>query len=129
MLRRGATEADPYTLLGQIVLSFPSGWEHQSYALAVHPTDVPGSYEVFFNVGSEANFAATPVSGVRLPPDPLRDARLCYDHLAGRLGIAVTDALLRRRHLIPQKDSFAVTDALGRVTQESDPDGAANRPR
>ena len=55
--------------------------------------------------------AATPVSGVRLPPDPLRDARLCYDHLAGRLGIAVTDALLRRRHLIPQKDSFAVTDA------------------
>jgi hypothetical protein len=26
----------------------------------------------------------------------LRDARSCYDHLAGRLGVAITDALLER---------------------------------
>lgn len=29
----------------------------------------------------------------------LRTARFCYDHLAGRLGVALTDSLLQRRHL------------------------------
>ncbi len=62
VLRRGASEADPYTLVGQIVLSFPDGWSHQTYALALHETGVPGIYEVFFNVGSQVNFAATPAT-------------------------------------------------------------------
>src|ERR671935_1756735 len=30
----------------------------------------------------------------------LRDARLCYDHMAGRLGLAVCDLLLRRHHVV-----------------------------
>jgi DNA-binding transcriptional ArsR family regulator len=30
----------------------------------------------------------------------LRDARMCYDHMAGRLGVAVCDLLLRRRHVV-----------------------------
>ena len=30
----------------------------------------------------------------------LREARLCYDHLAGRLGVAVCDMLLRRHHVV-----------------------------
>ena len=29
----------------------------------------------------------------------LRQARMCYDHLAGRLGVALTDSLLKRRYL------------------------------
>ncbi|MET7691215.1 winged helix-turn-helix domain-containing protein [Streptomyces sp. NPDC005483] len=36
--------------------------------------------------------------------------RTCYDHLAGRLGIAVTDALTSRR-LLTQDTGFALTDA------------------
>lgn len=36
--------------------------------------------------------------------------RTCYDHLAGRLGIAVTDALTSRQFLT-QDTGFAVTDA------------------
>ena len=33
--------------------------------------------------------------------DPaLRDARMCYDHLAGRLGVAVCDMLRRREYLV-----------------------------
>ncbi|MEU9327090.1 winged helix-turn-helix domain-containing protein [Streptomyces canus] len=36
--------------------------------------------------------------------------RTCYDHLAGRLGIAVTDALTSR-HLLCQETGFALTDA------------------
>jgi DNA-binding transcriptional ArsR family regulator len=31
--------------------------------------------------------------------DELARARLCYDHLAGRLGVSITDSLLRRRLL------------------------------
>lgn len=36
--------------------------------------------------------------------------RTCYDHLAGRLGIAVTDALTERG-LLRQDTGFALTDA------------------
>ncbi|MCT7352424.1 metalloregulator ArsR/SmtB family transcription factor [Streptomyces sp. 15-116A] len=36
--------------------------------------------------------------------------RTCYDHLAGRLGIAVTDAMTRRG-LLRQDTGFALTDA------------------
>ena len=42
----------------------------------------------------------------------LRDARSCYDHLAGRLGVAVTDALARRGLIAPDPDNarmFVVT--------------------
>jgi DNA-binding transcriptional ArsR family regulator len=40
----------------------------------------------------------------------LREARLCYDHLAGRLGVAVCDMLLRRRHVV-------LVDGGGEVTE------------
>ena len=39
----------------------------------------------------------------------LRRARSCYDHLAGRLGVAVTDALTERRFLAARDDIFAIT--------------------
>lgn len=42
----------------------------------------------------------------------LRFARCCYDHLAGRLGVAVTDALQQREFLVPAEDRvFKVTPA------------------
>src|ERR1700754_2898766 len=41
--------------------------------------------------------------------DALRFARSCYDHLAGRLGVAVTDALVAMGHVI-------LTDQGGEVT-------------
>ncbi|MDX6351020.1 MAG: hypothetical protein QOF84_5810 [Streptomyces sp.] len=37
-------------------------------------------------------------------------ARTCYDHLAGRLGIAITDAMTGRA-LLEQRTGFALTDA------------------
>jgi DNA-binding transcriptional ArsR family regulator len=58
------------------------------------------------------------VAAIELPPrrqagaangDALRFARSCYDHLAGRLGVAVTDALLAMRHIV-------LTDEGGEVT-------------
>jgi DNA-binding transcriptional ArsR family regulator len=39
----------------------------------------------------------------------LREARLCYDHMAGRLGVAVCDLLVRRRHVV-------LVDGGGEVT-------------
>jgi len=43
--------------------------------------------------------------------DALRLGRTCYDHLAGRLGVAVTDALVQRGHLRGAADNFAPTPA------------------
>src|SRR5205814_1713075 len=39
----------------------------------------------------------------------LREARMCYDHMAGRLGVAVCDVLLRRHHVV-------LVDGGGEVT-------------
>ncbi|MFI1367837.1 ArsR/SmtB family transcription factor [Streptomyces griseochromogenes] len=62
---------------------------------------------------------AAQVPAVRQRPRTLRESsagsamargRTCYDHLAGRLGIAVTDALTERG-LLRQDTGFALTDA------------------
>jgi len=41
----------------------------------------------------------------------LREARMCYDHMAGRLGVAVCDMLLRRRHVVLVDGGGEVTPA------------------
>lgn len=43
--------------------------------------------------------------------DRLRSARSCYDHLAGRLGVDVTEALIARGCLRTTRDGFKLTDA------------------
>ena len=62
---------------------------------------------------------AAPAGSVRPRPRTLRESsagaamargRTCYDHLAGRLGIAVTEALTLRG-LLRQDTGFALTDA------------------
>ena len=58
------------------------------------------------------------VAAIEVPPrrhprsaneDALRFARSCYDHLAGQLGVAVTDALVAMGHII-------LTDEGGEIT-------------
>ncbi len=39
----------------------------------------------------------------------LRAARTCYDHLAGRLGVAIADALIEARHIELDSDAGIVT--------------------
>jgi DNA-binding transcriptional ArsR family regulator len=41
--------------------------------------------------------------------EALRRARTCYDHLAGRLGVALADALMARRHIVMGDDGGQVT--------------------
>ncbi|WP_224365567.1 ArsR/SmtB family transcription factor [Hyalangium versicolor] len=52
--------------------------------------------------------AAKPSSASHVPV-PLREARYCYDHLAGRLGMGITDALVQSGRLTLRRDRFAVT--------------------
>ena len=41
--------------------------------------------------------------------EPLRRGRMCYDHLAGELGIGLTESLVKQGILRKDTDSFAVT--------------------
>jgi DNA-binding transcriptional ArsR family regulator len=43
--------------------------------------------------------------------DALRTARTCYDHLAGRLGVALADAFVERDHIALSEDGGLVTPA------------------
>ena len=47
--------------------------------------------------------------------DALRFARTCYDHLAGQVGVAITDALIANGHIVLTEDGGEVTDAGTRL--------------
>jgi len=83
---------------------------------------------------------AVPVRSLEIPRSPkaraLRDARCCYGHLAGRLGVRVADALVARGLLAPADDKLYVVTAEGRtwfaelgieVAALSSPRGVARR--
>jgi DNA-binding transcriptional ArsR family regulator len=46
--------------------------------------------------------------------DALRLARTCYDHLAGRLGVAIADALVAKRYVVLSEEGGEVTPAGAR---------------
>jgi len=67
---------------------------HRYYRLA--NADVARVLEGLMGVASRAKALRTRPG----PKEPaLRRARVCYDHLAGDLGVALYDALLKQRHL------------------------------
>lgn len=41
----------------------------------------------------------------------LRDARMCYDHLAGQLGVRIADAMVARGYLVLEDDGGRITEA------------------
>lgn len=43
------------------------------------------------------------------PDTPIRVARTCYDHLAGRLGVSLTQALVKQKVIIPEDLQYRVT--------------------
>ena len=64
------------------------------------------------------------------PLDGLRLARTCYDHLAGRLGVMVADAMVRRRLLKPRGRDFLLTTPGERLLRRLGVDvGKARRER
>ena len=60
------------------------------------------------------------VAAIEVPPryhprsardEALRYARTCYDHIAGRLGVAIADALAANGHIVLNDDGGEVTDS------------------
>ena len=76
------------------------------------------------------------VAAIEVPPrlqqpgsandDALRFARSCYDHLAGQVGVAVTDALVAMGHIVLTAEGGDVTSSGGRFLSAF---GADLRPR
>jgi len=63
ILALGSRVYRPLTKLATLTLDFPQPWEHYTYGLATRPTPGhPGSYDVFFNVGSQDDADTTPTS-------------------------------------------------------------------
>jgi DNA-binding transcriptional ArsR family regulator len=60
------------------------------------------------------------------PREPaLRQARVCYDHLAGELGVAIHERLLARRALVPESDGLVLTAHGHRLLRQVGIDTAA----
>jgi len=63
--------------------------------------------------------------------EALRTARTCYDHIAGRLGVALADGLVERGHVVLTADGGEVTDTgrefLARFGAEPERAGSARR--
>jgi len=64
-------------------------------------TDVAHAIESLMALAGKRAEPASRTAAWRRDPD-LRFCRTCYDHLAGQIGIAVTDSLTRHGHLEPK---------------------------
>ncbi|HRE44606.1 MAG TPA: helix-turn-helix transcriptional regulator [Terricaulis sp.] len=87
---------------------------HRYYTLA--DADVAGLLETLMGVAARAK-------ALRTKPGPkdeaLRHARLCYDHLAGELGVGLYDAFVRNKWISPQRDGSVQLTRLGRAKVSS----------
>lgn len=91
-------------IAGGLVSVVPQG-RHRYHRLA--SPDVAHALEALsMLVASPARMQRTPG-----PKDPsLRDGRTCYDHFAGRLGVAITDALVTRGVIVEERQSFHIAE-------------------
>ena len=77
-----------------------------------------GRHRYFRLAGSEVADALETLAELLAPrattngaTEPLAKARMCYDHVAGRLGVGITEALVSRRLLRMHDQSFALLPA------------------
>jgi len=91
---------------GQLLAVEQQG-RHRYYRLA--SVEVAHAVEALMTIAPRADNAARKSARGRGPDDALAYARTCYSRLAGRLGVAIAEALQERELLAQNEDSFAVT--------------------
>ena len=83
---------------------------HKYYRLA--DADVAGLLETLMGVAARAK-------ALRSRPGPkepaLRHARVCYDHLAGELGVGLFDAFIKNKWMLPGPEKTYTLTKLGRI--------------
>ncbi len=83
---------------------------HRYYRLA--DADVAGLLETLMGVAARAKALRTRPG----PKEPaLRHARLCYDHLADVLGVALFDSFIKNKWIVPGPEKTFALTRLGRV--------------
>lgn len=91
-------------LVGGGLLALEKQGRHRYYRLS--SADVARAIEALMALTPEVAVSDTPAS-----LEPIHFARTCYDHLAGRLGVAVTDAVVARGWLEPTGKNYDLTPA------------------
>jgi DNA-binding transcriptional ArsR family regulator len=92
-------------LAGGMIKVSPTG-RHRYYRLA--SAEIASFLEQFAR-SAPVGAALTP--GERRASNALRECRLCYDHLAGRLGVGITVSMRQRGWLIEEEPWYRLTDA------------------
>ena len=93
-------------LLGANLLAVEKQGRHRYYRLA--SAQVARTLEAVMALTAQA----PPRHRAQSRPDEeLRAARMCYDHLAGRIGVAIADALIAHRRIAFDGDAGEVTDS------------------
>lgn len=93
---------------GRLVAATAQG-RHRYYRLA--SGDVARMLEAIMVVSAEPATAAARRRATPRVDANLREARTCYDHLAGRLGVALADALVARGALVLGLEAGEITEA------------------
>lgn len=101
-ITRQTTSAHLARLTHGGLLAMCSQGRHRYFRLRT--PEIAAALETLMVAGAQR---ARPVSPPRDSPE--REARTCYDHLAGRLGVALFDALAARGHLAIGADQLALT--------------------
>ncbi|MEH6631791.1 MAG: winged helix-turn-helix domain-containing protein [Halopseudomonas aestusnigri] len=90
-------------LSGGFVTREKSG-RHQYYRLA--SADIASALEQLVMQTAHVNTGAHPVKRSRTP---IQNARMCYDHVAGQLGVSIADALVQKGALIALGSDYELT--------------------
>lgn len=103
-ITKQTTSAHLSKLLEARLVTLQSQGRHRYFQLA--DEGVAHLLESLMGVASRAGIVRLRNS----PREPaLRNARLCYDHLAGDMGVQLLDNLVRQRFITSVKDSLALT--------------------
>ena len=104
--KAAAMSAHLKKLLGCGLIKVSPLGRHRYYRLAGAP--VAGLIEQLQGFAPPPRPAATP--GERRAAVALRTCRLCYDHLAGALGVAITEAMVKKSWLVEDGPWYRLTD-------------------